>query len=141
VPRYSTTIDVAAPPERVWDVLADVEHWPEWTPSVERITLLESRPLGVGSRARVEQPKLRPAVLEITRCEPGRGFTWGSRSATLLFVGDHAIDPTPTGCRVTLSVRFGGLFGWLAGMVAGGLTRRYISLEANGLKQRSERPA
>jgi len=141
VPLYSTTIDIAATPARAWEVLADVERWPVWTRSIDRITPLQPGPLGVGSKARVEQPKLRPAVMEVSRWEPGHGFTWESNTPGLSVVADHVIEPTPGGCRVTLSVRFGGLLGHPVGWVAGRLTRNYIAIEASGLKVRCEQSA
>ena len=35
--HFSVTVDIPAPPDRVWAVIADVERWPEWTPTVTRI--------------------------------------------------------------------------------------------------------
>lgn len=32
--HFDTTIDIQAPPDRVWTALRDIEHWSEWTPTV-----------------------------------------------------------------------------------------------------------
>ena len=39
--RFLTTWIVDAPIERVWDVLAESERWPEWWRGVERVEVLE----------------------------------------------------------------------------------------------------
>jgi uncharacterized protein YndB with AHSA1/START domain len=36
--RFLTTWVVDAPIERVWEVIYDIERWPEWWPGVERVT-------------------------------------------------------------------------------------------------------
>jgi hypothetical protein len=136
--EFSTTIDVAAPPDRVWMVMQDVERWHEWTASITSIQRLDSGPLRVGSRAHVVQPKLRPARFEVTALEAGRGFNWQMRAAGVMAVGKHWIEPTATGCRVTLGVVYGGPLGWLVARAYADLTRRYLTLEAEGLKRRSE---
>ena len=45
--EISTAISSSA--ERVWAVLTDVERWPEWTPSITKITRLDSGPFAEGS--------------------------------------------------------------------------------------------
>jgi hypothetical protein len=97
-------------------VLSDVERWSEWTPTVKRIQRLEQGPLTVGSRARIQPPRLPAAVWEVTQLQEGRGFTWVTRSP---------------GVRV-----LGGLIAWLTS----GLNNRYLALEAQGLRERSTRP-
>ena len=32
---FSITVDIAAPPERVWAVMSDIERWPEWYLNLE----------------------------------------------------------------------------------------------------------
>ena len=34
---FSITVDVAAPAQRVWEVMSDVERWHEWTASVTKV--------------------------------------------------------------------------------------------------------
>jgi hypothetical protein len=135
---FSTSIDIAAPPADVWAVMADVERWPEWTASVMSITRTSDGPLGVGSTARVKQPKLAPADFTITTWQPERGFDWVTSNPLVTALGHHAIEPTATGSRVTLWVDFSGPLAWLIAWIYGGLTTRYVRMEAEGLKQRAE---
>ena len=139
---FRTTIEIKAPPQRVWTVLSDIEGWPDWTPSMKRIERLDAGPLIVGSRARVRQPKLRPAIWQITRIEKGVSFAWMTRSPGLVVAGDHVIEPMKKGSasRVTLSVEFSGWLSPLVAWLTGRLSQEYMQLEADGLKKRSEQP-
>jgi len=135
--------EIAAPPETVWAILADLERWPEWTASMQSVKRLDSEAIGTGSRVRVLQPKLRPAVFTVTEWLPNRNFTWTSSTPGVTTVAGHLLEPATGGCKLTLSLRFDGLFGGLAGRLFRGLIQRYMAMEANGLKQSSEavRPA
>ena len=137
--REAVSINIFAPAEQVWSVLSDVVRWPEWTASMARVELLDCGPLAVGSRVRISQPKLATLVWTVTELEPGRSFTWTAHSPGLFLKGEHCIDPAPGGrVTVTLSMRQGGVLAPLVHLVYGGLTRRYITTEAEGLKGRSE---
>ena len=136
--EFSTTVDIAAPAARVWEVMRDVERWHEWTASIISIERLDSGPLRIGSRADVRQPKLRQSRFEVTALEEGRGFNWQMRAAGVTAIGRHWIEPAAGGCRVTLGVVYGGALGWLIARTYADLTRRYLAMEAEGLKRRSE---
>ncbi len=69
-------IDVEAPVEQVWEVLGEVERRPEWAPTVTSVRRLDGGPLAVGSRVRVEQPRIPATVYVVTELEPSRSFTW-----------------------------------------------------------------
>jgi hypothetical protein len=135
---FSVTVDIAAPPPVVWAVIRDVERWHEWTPSITGIQRHERGPLAVGSRATVRQPKLPTNNFIVTKLEEDRGFDWESRSPALRGIGHHWIEPVGGGSRVTLGVDFRGFLAPIVRRFYGGLTQRYIEIEAAGLKQRSE---
>ena len=138
VRRFSRTIDIAASPEQVWDVMSDVERWPEWTASMTTVERLDPSPLGVGSLVRVKQPRLATARFEITKWEPGRGFDWAAHNAAVSADARHLIERTPEGARLTLSVEFSGVLARVVAWWFGDLTERYIAMEAEGLKRRAE---
>src|SRR5215207_1185643 len=132
MPRLSVTIDIAAPPERAWTVISDVERWHEWTPSITRVRLLGKRPFAVGSRAFIRQPKLPPALWTVTDIVPGRSFTWVSVAPGLRVSGFHAVEPTLDGSRATLAIEIQGLLGGLWWRLSKGITERYLAYEAAG---------
>jgi carbon monoxide dehydrogenase subunit G len=132
------SIEIAAPPERVWEVMSDVERWHEWTTTIQSVERLDSGPFALGSRALVRQPRLRPATFEVTALEPGRSFTWVTRSTGLAAIATHEITHAPSGSRVTLGLDFSGLALVLIGWWVRGLSTRYMDIEAEGLKRRAE---
>ncbi|HVG87252.1 MAG TPA: SRPBCC family protein [Vicinamibacterales bacterium] len=136
--HFSITVDIAAPADRVWAVMSDVERWHEWTPSITRVTLLRKGALAVGSRALVRQPKFPPALWRVTELVPGRSFTWVSVAPGLRVIGRHAVELTVNGTRAVLTLELKGMVGGLWGRLTRGITERYIAFEAAGLKARSE---
>lgn len=138
---FVTRIAIAAPPAVVWDVMTRFEKWPEWTASITSVAPLAASPPGLGARYRIEQPSLQPAEWTITAWQPGVAFTWESRRTGMRAVAVHAIAPTAQGCEVELLVRYEGPLGGLVGLLAGALTRRYMAMEASGLRARSEEVA
>ncbi len=140
-PRYSVSIDINAPAERVYDVMIDIDRWHEWTPSITSIRRLNEAAFAIGTRALVRQPKLPPATWTISKIEPGRRFEWVNKAPGLKVTGHHSVTPTATGSRATLALSYEGLFGGLLARMTEGITRRYIAMEANGLKARAENPS
>jgi carbon monoxide dehydrogenase subunit G len=136
--HFSTTIEIYAPPARVWAVMLDLERWPEWTSTVTSMTRLDPGPLAVGSRVRICQPKLRPAVWQVTEVDEGQSSTWFTIGPGVRVIARHSIDPIAAGSLVTLSIAFSGVLGPLVARLTRGLNERYLALEANGLKARSE---
>lgn len=137
--RFSITKDIAAPPEKVWAILADIDRWSEWTESVRQARRLDRGPLAVGSKAELDQPKLRKAVWTVTDLRPGQAFTWTSTSGGVTSVAGHDITALGDGTsRVELTFVQSGLLSPLVGLIGGSMIRSYLGMEAAGLKRRSE---
>lgn len=136
--HYDLKIKIDATPTIVWLVLSDVERWPRWTGSVRSIELLD-RPFGAGAHVRIRQPKLPPVVWKVTDFEPGRAFTWESRSIGATAIARHTIIDNGDGSSTAvLSITQRGPVGSLVGAIARRLTKRYVAFEAEGLKAASE---
>jgi uncharacterized protein YndB with AHSA1/START domain len=132
---------IHATPAAIWQVLADVERWPRWTPTVLDVQPLSNHGLHVGSRYRIVQPKLRPAVYEVTECVPHQAFTWVQKTPGATMIADHRINACDgDGAEVELTFSTEGLLGGLLGMKYAKLVSEYVRTEARSLKAHCESP-
>ncbi|MET8762878.1 SRPBCC family protein [Lentzea sp. NPDC004782] len=138
MPGLQHGVVIAAPPERVWAVIIDVERWPERFPTVDSAERLDDGPLAVGSRTRLRQPRLSPAVWTVTELTDGSSFTWESRSPGVTVVAAHDVEPHPDGSRLTLGLTMSGFLSGPAWLMTRSLTRRYVETEAASVKAAAE---
>jgi hypothetical protein len=111
--EVSSSIDVAARPDRVWDVITSFREYDEWNPVITRMraTLTVGAPvsfvLAIGGR------KLKIKA-ELLVAEAGRELCWmgpRQRILGLLFRGEHYLRVEPRGpdaSRVVHGERFSG---------------------------------
>lgn len=131
--------EIAAPADRVWQVFSDVEHWPEWTASVTALTALDGPELRPGARFEIRQPRFPKLVWTVTEVEPGASWTWVTRSPGATTTATHYVRAAgPDRTVVEQVLDQGGPLGGLVGRLMAGTTRRYLEMEADGLKARSE---
>ena len=137
--HVESAVEIAAPPERVWSTLADVMRWPEWTKSLTEVTWVSGDRLAVGARARIRQPKMPVNVWEVSDVQAGTAFTWGTKSPGVKVVAAHVLEPLGEGrTRVVLTVDMTGPLAGVVGRLTASQTRRYVQMEADGLKAACE---
>ena len=138
VERASITID--APIDIVWSVFTDVERWPTWASSFTSVELIDG-PMRLGAKARIRQPQLPTVVWEVTKWEPGRSWTWTATGPGARTDASHVLTVSGRGTVAEQSIVSSGPIGRLFAFMWRSLTRRYLAIEAEGLRQRSEQMA
>ena len=141
MPSYETSVEVAAPPARVYAVTADVESWPDWSPTMDAVTREDDGPIRPGSTARVRQPKLRPATWVVDRATPDSAFVWHTAGPGYRVMATHLLKAHPgdeNRTTVLLGVAMTGPLGPVLWALTGRTARRYLDEEAAALKRRCE---
>ena len=118
--------------------MSDVERWPEWHPACDEVRRLDDGPLRVGSKAVVRQPRLPATTWEVTWWDPPVGFIWVARAPGALTIGEHHVTPSGDGTVLRLVVHQSGLLGSVVGLAMLRQTGRYVTMETEGIKKRSE---
>jgi uncharacterized membrane protein len=136
---FEKSIDIDAPLGRVWDVLSDLEAWPQRIETVDTVELLTPAPTTVGSRVRLMQPKLPEGTWDITVWDPPSYFEWTQKSGGTTSVAGHRVEALGAGrARLTLTLELRGLLIPIFGRFYKDLTDRYLTLEAEGMKRAAE---
>ncbi|WP_310964230.1 SRPBCC family protein [Nocardioides terrisoli] len=101
----SATTEMAAGPDRVWDVVSDLRRMPRFSPELRAVVLLGHRNglgqllLGINRRG----PVAWPTTSRVVRWEPGRAIAWRTRESGATWV--YEIEPVDVdgrpGSRVT----------------------------------------
>lgn len=111
--EITTEIEIGASPTEVWAVVADVEHWPEWSPIIHTV----KGQAGQGAELQVTMRdkngeaanSYSPIVIAF---EPAEGFRWrGKMMADFLFTNEKVFSlvATPSGTRLIHIEAFSGL--------------------------------
>lgn len=137
--RTEQSIEIAAPATVVWAVYSDLEGWPSWTDSVRSLTVVEGDGLALDTVVRIDQPRLPTVTWRVTEHTAGRSWAWETRAPGAHTVATHTLTPLDEGAtRVDTAIDQLGPLGALVGRLTAGLTRRYLLLEAEGVKAASE---
>lgn len=137
-----SSIEIDAPPERVWEVFAAFDSFPQWNPFVAHLT----GQVGVGERIEVrltppggKAMTFTPRVMAIT---PEKEFRWlGNLLMPGLFDGEHQFLLEPIdGARTRFIQRedFTGVLVPLVLRMVGTSTRAGFEAMNTALKQRVE---
>jgi hypothetical protein len=135
---YTHTVRAAADQEHTWSALAAVTTYPQWTTSMTTVTAIDGEHLREGRRYRIRQPGFPPVVWRVTKLVDGVSYEWEARSPGLHTVAFHRLTPDADGTTITIGVRQSGALAGLLGVLTGSRTKRYLALEAAGLKAAAE---
>jgi uncharacterized membrane protein len=137
--RFEQSSDIDASQQRVWEVLSDLEAWPQRIETVDVVELLTPTPVGEGSRVRLKQPRLPEGTWEVTVWDAPSYFEWRQKSGGITSVAGHRVEALEEGrSRLTLTLNMRGLLVSIVAVFYKGLTNRYMTIEAQGMKRAAE---
>ena len=136
--RSSQEIEIAVPPEIVWDVLTRFEDWPQWNPDVKSMSF--AGPVAPGSEFRW---KAGPGTIVSTleQVEPPRRISWRGRTMSIKAMHEWHLESRDGGTLVKTEETFSGL---LARLFRGSLQKTLDKSTSEGLehlKREAERRA
>ena len=94
-----TEIEIQATPEKVWQILTDLDQYPQWHPcarAIGKVTIGEQVDLAL----KPANPASKEMVLhcKVTKAEPNHELRWKYHvCSTLLFSGEHIFTIEPIG--------------------------------------------
>lgn len=83
---------IAAPPEAVWNILVDLDAWPQWGPSIQRAELSGTGPMKLGSQGKVWTPFGVALPFTITEFADRRCWAWDVAGIAATRHAVHAVD-------------------------------------------------
>jgi hypothetical protein len=135
---FSASIHINASPDRIWEILTDAEHYPEWDPQAVRIEGTIAAGEKVTAYTKLSPDRAFPA--KVTEFVPGAKMTWTGGMPLGLFKGVRTFTLTPHedgAIHFELREEFSGLLFPLFGKSLPDMTEAFEGFCA-GLKARAE---
>jgi ribosome-associated toxin RatA of RatAB toxin-antitoxin module len=141
----TSTIDIAAPPDRVMDVIADFPAYPEWAEQVTNVEVLTSDERGRAERVRFTMdagPIKDSYTLDYTWAPDGRSVSWTLAKGQIQKAqeGSYTLQDRAGGTVVTYSLAV-ELNIPMIGMLRRKAEKVIIDTALKGLKRRVESAA
>ncbi|MBB5914249.1 uncharacterized protein YndB with AHSA1/START domain [Nocardia transvalensis] len=94
------TVEIAAPPERVWAVVSDLKRMPEFSPNTVRMVALGTPRSGAWTvNLNRDGRKYYPTTSRIVRFEPNQAFAFRMNENGTVW--SYTLEPTDSGTRLT----------------------------------------
>ena len=129
---------IAAPADRVWALTADVEGLPALTPTMTDVQRLDDRPLAVGSRVSITQPRSRARTWTVETLDPPRLMVWSTTVGRVRMTARHVITPDGEGCTNELGIDLEGPGARLMALLFGRSLRGVLEQENEGFAVAAE---
>ena len=147
--KIDVEADIAAPPEVVYTVVTDIAHWQDFIRAIERLEILNSGPIAVGTKFRETRVMLgRSATEEMTvaTLDPPRRFDLTAENHRTRYRARHDIEPLPGGTRLHLTfegtaVTLGAKLGMAIGFLFKGAVKKQLQSDFADIKAEAERRA
>lgn len=149
---HVTTVErrVAAPPERVWAVLTDLEHAPETIEAIDSVDVHTEGEFGLGTRwteTRHLFGREATETMEVTSIDPGRGYVVEAVGTGASYRSEYRLEPDGDGTILTMT--FGAEpLGWTAKVLEATIgrffsraTRDEVTADLDDIARASERGA
>jgi len=98
----SASVELAAPPETVWELVSDVSRMSDWSPECRKIVVLGSPKQGVGTKFIGLNRRgwaVWPTTSKVVRFEPGKAVAWRTRESGATW--SYEIARTASGTSLT----------------------------------------
>ena len=131
------SLEVSAPPGRVWDMGVDFEARPQWAPRVKEARIVDGGLLKEGSKIRLKigRDRFTANVVEI---RPPEQLTLLVRGPGFRVNHVYELRPDSENVSLTLTGHYSGLVGSLVARFMSGSIRRDLTDELDAIKRASE---
>jgi carbon monoxide dehydrogenase subunit G len=113
--KFSSSVEIDAPPEKVWALVNEFEEWPQWIPSIKKIEKLSEGALGEGSKICVTAKSTITVklLMTITEFVPRQHAVMQGKVLGTEMTRYYTIDPMNGGTRLTAGGEVSGLLAYL----------------------------
>jgi carbon monoxide dehydrogenase subunit G len=115
--RFSSSVEINAPVEKVWALIDKLEEWHQWMPSIKKIEKVSEGPLTVGSQLSVTAKVSRLTVnllMTITEFVPQRSVVMQGKALGTNLIRFYTFEPVNGKTKVTIGGEVSGLLARMA---------------------------
>jgi len=134
--QVESRITIAVPPDKVFEIYADVGRWKVWDPDTKDASI--DGPFQTGSQGRITPPKGMSVPMDFISVVPDKSFTVESRIPFFRMVFEHELTATAEGTEVLHRVSFSGALSFLLGPMVGKPLRTGLPITLASLKRLAE---
>jgi len=101
----SSTVEVGASPGVVWNVLADIDGWPDWNPAIREVSVDGDIEVGTHFRWATGPGTV---TSHLTLVEAPAAIAWSGSFMTIIHDQAWTVETAPTGSIVTVRTALSG---------------------------------